>query len=80
MTDAEVRERVERLEELLLAAEDSPAAIDAVAALAEVYGEALRRMVQGADPQRDELVSHLLLLHEIEAPTLLQITPRARSA
>jgi Fe-S cluster biogenesis protein NfuA len=64
MEDAEVRERVERVEELLGAIDGNPAAMEAVAGVVDLYGEALRRIVAGggADPG-DELVSHLLLVH-----------------
>jgi Fe-S cluster biogenesis protein NfuA/nitrite reductase/ring-hydroxylating ferredoxin subunit len=63
--DAEVRERVAHVEALLEAIEDDEAATDAVAAVVELYGEALARLVAGANPVEDELVSHLLLLHGI---------------
>jgi Fe-S cluster biogenesis protein NfuA len=35
----------------------------AVEAVVDLYGEALRRLVAGADPVEDELVSHLLIAH-----------------
>ena len=76
MTDSEVRQRVEDLEAQLAQAESSPETLDLVQALSELYGEAIRRLIYGADPRKDELVSHLLMLHAIEPPTLLQITPR----
>src|ERR687887_1661189 len=63
MDDLEVRERVAHVESLLGAIEDDEAATDAVAAIVELYGEALARLVAGAEPAEDELVSHLLLLH-----------------
>lgn len=63
MTDAEVRERVSRVEELLGAIEDDQPALAAVGAIVELYGEALRRVVSGADVVGDELLSHLLLVH-----------------
>ena len=63
MEDREVRERVARVESLLERIEDDPAATEAVAAVVELYGEAFARLVSGADPVEDELVSHLLLLH-----------------
>jgi Fe-S cluster biogenesis protein NfuA len=65
MNDAEVRERIVRLEELLGAVEGDAVASEAVAALVEVYGEALRRFLAGADPAADELLSHLLLVHDL---------------
>jgi Fe-S cluster biogenesis protein NfuA len=64
MEDAEVRERVGRVEELLGAVDGNPAAMEAVAAIVELYGEALRRIVAGGGVDTgDELVSHLLLVH-----------------
>jgi Fe-S cluster biogenesis protein NfuA len=63
MEDAAVRERVGRVEELLAGIEGSPSAVEAVAAVVELYGEALRRIVAGGVDTDDELVSHLLLLH-----------------
>jgi Fe-S cluster biogenesis protein NfuA/nitrite reductase/ring-hydroxylating ferredoxin subunit len=63
MEDREVRERVARVESLLERIDDDETATEAVAAVVELYGEALGRLVSGADPVEDELVSHLLLLH-----------------
>lgn len=65
MHDPEVRERVERLETLLERIEGQHEALEAVQALVQLYGEALDRLVNGADPAADELVSHLLLVHGI---------------
>jgi Fe-S cluster biogenesis protein NfuA len=65
MDDAEVRERIAHIEQLLEAVEDDPRAAEVVAAIVEVYGEALRRFLAGADPTEDELLSHLLLLHDL---------------
>ena len=68
MNDAEVRERVDRVEGLLAAMEDDSAAVEAVAAIVELYGEGLRRIVSrtgAAELVDDELVSHLLLLHDL---------------
>lgn len=79
MTDGEVRERVTRLEAQLESAQENPEVVAVVQSMLEIYGEALSRMVQGADPTHDELVSHLLILHQIEPPTLLQIAPLTRS-
>jgi hypothetical protein len=80
MKDGDVRERVTQLEAMLAEIDDGNPALDAIQALLEIYGEALSRLVRGADPKTDELVSHLLLLHNIEPPTLLQIEPlRVRS-
>jgi Fe-S cluster biogenesis protein NfuA len=69
MDDAAVRERVGRVEELLAAIEGNAAAVEAVSAIVELYGEALRRVVEAggvADGlESDELVSHLLLVHDL---------------
>src|SRR5215211_8922818 len=68
MDDAEVRERVARVEQLLGAIEGDADATAAVGAVVELYGEALRRIAGRADVHEladDELVSHLLLLHDL---------------
>ncbi len=66
MQDAEVRERVARVEELLAAVEGDAAAVEAIAGVVELYGEALRRIVErGGVDAEDELVSHLLLVHDL---------------
>jgi Fe-S cluster biogenesis protein NfuA len=68
MDDAAVREQVARVEQLLAAIDDDPAALEVVQAIVELYGEALARIGRRfpldavAD---DELVSHLLLLHDL---------------
>jgi Fe-S cluster biogenesis protein NfuA len=63
MDDAEVRELVARVESLLGGLDER--ATEAVQALVELYGEALARFVAGADPTADELLSHLLLVHDL---------------
>jgi Fe-S cluster biogenesis protein NfuA len=63
MDDAEVRELVARVESLLGGLDER--ATEAVQALVELYGEALARVVAGADPTEDELLSHLLLVHDL---------------
>jgi Fe-S cluster biogenesis protein NfuA len=69
MQDREVRQQVARVEELLDGIEDEPRALAAVQAVVELYGEALRRVVElgGISDElvADELLSHLLLLHEL---------------
>ncbi|CAN5699545.1 NifU family protein [soil metagenome] len=69
MRDAEVVERVAGVEELLGEIEDDPRALAVVQGLVELYGEALRRVVElGGITQElvaDELLSHLLLLHDL---------------
>jgi Fe-S cluster biogenesis protein NfuA len=78
LADATVRERLTRLDELLAQVEAIPGpsgelALDAVSALAEVYGEALARAVGYADDAPDvlaaltgdELLGHLLVMHGV---------------
>jgi Fe-S cluster biogenesis protein NfuA len=68
-SDEQVREHVQHLEGLLGRLDDGPATV-AVQALAELYGEALARVMRIAAEAGvvtaltgDELVNHLLLLH-----------------
>jgi Fe-S cluster biogenesis protein NfuA len=69
MDDAQARERVAQVDELLERVEALPdpgardLALDLVQALLDLYGEGLARITSGADPVADELVGHLLLLH-----------------
>lgn len=63
MENAEVRERVAHVEQLLDGLDEQ--ALEAVAAVVELYGEALRRIVAGASLTKDELLTHLLLLHDL---------------
>jgi Fe-S cluster biogenesis protein NfuA len=74
LDDAAVQERVTRLDDLLGQVEQVPGpagelALEAVSALAEVYGEALARaLALAAEPRAfvaDELLGHLLALHNI---------------
>jgi len=65
MQDAEVRRLVARVETLLEQIDGDDRTAEIVQALVELYGEALARFVAGADPQQDELLSHLLLLHDL---------------
>jgi Fe-S cluster biogenesis protein NfuA/nitrite reductase/ring-hydroxylating ferredoxin subunit len=78
--DLEVRERVGYVEQALDAIEDDPAAVAAVQAVVELYGEALRRIVErvgaGGSVDEDELVAHLLLLHDLH-PVDLETRVRA---
>ena len=68
-------ELVARVEAALDAIESEPAAIEAVQAVVELYGEGLRRMMAGAR-EEDELVSHLLVLHDLH-PVPLEERVRA---
>jgi hypothetical protein len=57
-----------RAEAAIAAVEDDPKAMEAVQALVEMYGAALAAIVARVDPQAlldDELVEHLLLLHDL---------------
>ena len=76
LDNAAVKQRLTRIDELLERVEGVPgptaeAAIEAVQTLAEVYGEALARVLSLASPPLidqlvgDELVEHLLVLHDI---------------
>lgn len=90
LDDPAVQERLTRLEDLLGRLEQIPGpagelALDAVSALAEVYGEALARAtayaaaapsVVGAMAD-DELLGHLLVLHEIHPEPVEQRVVRA---
>ena len=65
MRDEEVRELVGRVEGLLEQLDGEGKASEAVQALVQLYGEALARLIAGADPTQDELLSHLLLVHDL---------------
>jgi Fe-S cluster biogenesis protein NfuA len=68
MDDLQARERVARIEALLGEVEDVPAALEVVQALLDLYGEGLGRIVARVPAEEltgDELVSHLLLLHDL---------------
>lgn len=68
MLDGEVQEQVSRIEELLRELDDDPRALAAVGAVVELYGEGLRRVAQRVSLDQlveDELISHLLLLHDL---------------
>ena len=76
LDEAAVAERLSRLDGLLEQLERAPgpmtgAAVEAVRILTEVYGEALARVLDGADPglvehmAGDDLIGHLLVLHDI---------------
>ncbi|GGW15979.1 hypothetical protein GCM10018980_50600 [Streptomyces capoamus] len=72
LPDPAVEARLARLDEVLAGLESTPApALEAVRLLTEVYGEALARVLDLAEqPLReelaaDELLGHLLVLHDI---------------
>ncbi|BCL24582.1 NifU family protein [Streptomyces tuirus] len=76
LADPDVEARLVRLDRALDSLESSPGpttrtATEAVALLTEVYGEALARVLDRADDQlaerlaEDELLGHLLVLHDI---------------
>ncbi|MFF5404486.1 NifU family protein [Streptomyces misionensis] len=72
LADPAVEARLARLDEALAGLESMPGpALEAVRLLTEVYGEALARVVDGADERLwrrladDELVAHLMVLHDI---------------
>ena len=66
---------VERVEAALDGIESDPAAVEAVQAVVELYGEGLRRMMAGAR-EEDALVAHLLVLHDLH-PVPLEERVRA---
>ncbi|MEY9989066.1 Fe-S cluster biogenesis protein NfuA [Streptomyces sp. V4I8] len=76
LADLDVETRLARLDHLLEAIESAPgpttrSATEAVGLLTEVYGEALARVMDHADGRLaelladDELLGHLLVLHDI---------------
>jgi Fe-S cluster biogenesis protein NfuA len=73
--DAEVRELVARVDELLERLDGR--AVEPVQALVELYGEALSRLLAGVDPTQDELLSHLLLVHDLHP---VDVETRVRQA
>ncbi|WP_199431957.1 NifU family protein [Qaidamihabitans albus] len=88
LDDAEVRQRLARIDELLERVEQVPgptaeAAIEAVQTLTEVYGEALARVLGAASPPLvermvgDELLGHLLVLHDVHPDPLADRVERA---
>jgi Fe-S cluster biogenesis protein NfuA len=68
---------VGRAEALLDEIDGDAKATAAVQAVVELYGEALARIVAGVDPIEDELVSHLLLVHDLHP---VDVETRIRTA
>ncbi len=88
LDDAAISQRLARLDELLERVEQVPgptaeSAIEAVQTLTEVYGEALARVLSLADRPLvealvdDELLGHLLVLHDIHPDPVEQRVARA---
>jgi Fe-S cluster biogenesis protein NfuA len=77
LDDREARELVSRIEGLLGRIEGDRDATEAVQGLVQLYGEALARFVAGADPTEDELLSHMLLVHDLHP---VDVETRVRQA
>ncbi|OIK27808.1 NifU family protein [Streptomyces malaysiense] len=79
LADPAVEARLARLDEVLAGLEHTPGpALEAVRLLTEVYGEALARVLDGADERLgarlagDELVGHLMVLHGVHPRPLAE--------
>lgn len=88
LDNAAVQQRLARIDELLERVEQVPgptaeAAIEVVRTLTEVYGEALARVLSFASPPlvdrlvADELLGHLLVLHDVHPDPLADRVERA---
>jgi Fe-S cluster biogenesis protein NfuA/nitrite reductase/ring-hydroxylating ferredoxin subunit len=80
MEDVEVRRLVDRVEQRLAAIDGDRAATEAVQALIELYGEALRRAVERFQVEQlveDELLEHVLLVHGLHP---VDVETRVRDA
>lgn len=77
MHDTEVRERVARLDALLERIDGNELAQEVAQGLVDLYGEALARCLSGADPTRDELLSHLMLAHGLHPESVEERIGRA---
>jgi Fe-S cluster biogenesis protein NfuA len=75
--DREAQQLVARIESLLDEIDGTPRAVETVQSVVELYGEAFRRLLAGADPVEDELLSHLLLLHDLHP---VDVETRVRNA
>jgi Fe-S cluster biogenesis protein NfuA len=91
LDDAAVEQRLARIDELLGRIEEAPgptaqAAVEAVGALTEVYGEALARVLDRTDGAlasrlaADELLGHLLVLHALHPDPVERRAERAVEA
>ena len=71
--------RIEALLEEVESLDDASRAVagELVQELVDLYGEALRRMVAGTSPTDDELLSHLLLVHDLHP---VDVETRVRQA
>jgi Fe-S cluster biogenesis protein NfuA len=76
LADPDIEARLARADELLARLESAPgptvgSAVEAIGLLTEIYGEALARVLDAADGEltrhlvEDELLGHLLVLHDI---------------
>ena len=80
MEDVDVMELVGRVEQRLAAIDGDQAATEAVRALVELYGEALRRVAKRFQLEQlveDELLTHLLLVHGLHP---VDVETRVRGA
>ncbi len=88
LDDPTVRQRLTRLDDLLDRIEQVPgptadAAMEAIQTLTEVYGEALARVMGHADEELlahlhdDELICHLLVLHDLDPDPVQRRVERA---
>jgi Fe-S cluster biogenesis protein NfuA len=77
MEDREARELVARIETLLEQSEGDAKTAELVQAIVELYGEALTRLLAGAVPTEDELLTHLLLVHDLHP---VDVETRVREA
>jgi Fe-S cluster biogenesis protein NfuA/nitrite reductase/ring-hydroxylating ferredoxin subunit len=73
----DVAERMAHVESLLDRIDADEAALEAVQSVVELYGEALARIMAGADPVEDDLVSQLLLVHDLHPVPLEARVERA---
>jgi Fe-S cluster biogenesis protein NfuA len=73
------RALIDRIEGVLEGVEDDPRAVEAIGALLDLYGEGLARIVARVGAEElasDELISHLLMLHDLH-PVPVELRVRA---